>query len=148
MFLTGFGLKKSPEESASHHVENPTHNTQKAAREGRSSGSLEAPNPSKLAPDSNFFVILKIPKTTKIAEHTILVTAGGWGPGCKWCNFRTIQIRRFRISNRRGAVRSFSLRKSTKSIQNLDFSSKFLAWNTVQILTDDKIVDGFGFCEV
>ena len=64
--------------------------------------------PFEIGSGFKFFVILKIPKTTKIAEHTILVTAGAWGPGCKWCSFRMIQTRRFRISSRRGAVRSFS----------------------------------------
>ena len=124
---------------------NPNHNTQQAAREGRSSGSLEAPNPFEIGSGYKFFVILKIPKTTKIAEHTVLVTTGAWGPGCKWCNFRMIQIRRFRISNRPGAVRSFSWRESMKCIKNLNFSSKVVPWNNPQTSTDDKIVGRFGF---
>ena len=33
--------------------------------------------------------------------------------------FRMIQVRRFRISNRRGAVRSFSWRKSVKYIKKI-----------------------------
>ena len=61
-FDPGSGCKNSPEESASHHLENPTHHTHQAAREGRSSDSLNAPKPPKLALKSAFSRFLKPPK--------------------------------------------------------------------------------------
>ena len=45
---------EAPEESASHHVEDPTPSQTQMAREGRSGESLGGPNPSELAPDSRF----------------------------------------------------------------------------------------------
>ena len=73
--LTRFWLKTSPEESASRHVENPNPQYTASGPRGEVQWLSGGSKPFEIGTGFKFFVVSKIPQTTKIAEHTIL-TAG------------------------------------------------------------------------